>query len=58
MTYSDRLRRWVVVRLSSDLQHTDIARFHKFSDAENYVRVMRRLQPQTRFKVMFDPGKP
>ena len=58
MPYSDRLKRWVVVRLSANLQHTDLARFYKFSDAEGYMRVMRQLEPQTRFEIMFDPGKP
>ena len=55
MTYSDRLKRWVVVRLSPDFNHTDIARFYKFSDAENYVKILRQLQPKARFEVMFDP---
>ncbi|MBD3881158.1 hypothetical protein IFO70_05270 [Phormidium tenue FACHB-886] len=55
MTYEDRLKRWVVVRLSPNLQHIDMARFHKFSDAEGYLQTLRRLQPADRFELMFDP---
>jgi hypothetical protein len=54
MTYSDRLKRWVVVRLSSDWQHTEIARFYRFSDADNCARILQQREPQATIKVIFD----
>ena len=54
MTYSDRLKRWVVVRLSSDWQQTEIARFYRFSDADNCARVLQQREPQVTIKVIFD----
>ncbi|NJR66381.1 MAG: hypothetical protein HC772_15370 [Leptolyngbyaceae cyanobacterium CRU_2_3] len=58
MPYRDRIQRWVVVRLLPNFQHQDLARFHKCSDAEGYCQVLRRLEPNGRFAVMFDPGEP
>lgn len=54
MTYGDRLRRWIVVRLSPNFQHIDVARFHKFSDAEGYQQTLSRLNPAERYEIMFD----
>lgn len=54
MTYGDRLRRWIVVRLSPNFQHLDVARFHKFSDAEGYQQTLSRLNPAERYEIMFD----
>ena len=54
MTYSDRLKRWVVVRLSSDWQQTEIARFYRFSDADNCARILQQREPQATIKVIFD----
>jgi hypothetical protein len=54
MTYERRLKRWVVVRLSPNLQHLDLARFYKFSDAEGYKQVLQRLDPSGRYEVMFE----
>lgn len=54
MTYERRLKRWVVVRLSPNLQHVDLARFYKFSDAKGYAQVLRRLDPVGRYEVMFE----
>jgi hypothetical protein len=55
--YGERIQRWVVVRLLPNFKHQDLARFHKCSDAEGYCQVMRRLHPEGRFEVMFDPGE-
>ncbi|WP_416666207.1 hypothetical protein [Egbenema bharatensis] len=58
MTYGDRLRRWVVVRLLPKMQRVDVARFYHCSDAEGYVQVLRQLDPEHQYEVMFDPGEP
>ncbi|HEY9657941.1 MAG TPA: hypothetical protein V6C65_05710 [Allocoleopsis sp.] len=55
MTYGDRLKRWVVVLLLPKMQRLDVARFHKASDAEGYAQVLRRINPDRTYTVMFDP---
>ncbi|NJR67086.1 MAG: hypothetical protein HC772_20065 [Leptolyngbyaceae cyanobacterium CRU_2_3] len=62
MTYGDRLKPWVVVLLRSKMQHTDVARFHNFSDAEGHAQVLRQLHPDanilwclTHHPMLFDP---
>ncbi|QYO62462.1 hypothetical protein [Leptolyngbya sp. 7M] len=57
MTYGNRLRRWIVVRLSSNLQHVDVARFLKYADAEGYRQILRRIDPTRRYEIMFDAGE-
>jgi hypothetical protein len=54
MTYEESLRRWIVVRISPTLQHSDVARFHKYSDAEGYKQLLCRLDPTQRYEIMFD----
>ena len=54
MTYEDSLRRWVVVRLSPDLRHTDVARFYKYSDAEGYRQILSRIDSTRRYEIMFE----
>lgn len=54
MLYRDRLQRWLVVRLLSDMQRVTIATFYYRSDAEGYVQVMRRLIPEGAFVVLFN----
>jgi hypothetical protein len=56
MTYKQSLRRWVVVRLSSDLHHVDVARFYKYVDAEGYCQILRRIDPSRRYEIMFEAG--
>lgn len=58
MTYGNRLRRWIVVRLSPNLRHVDIARFHKYSDADGYKQILRCIDPTRRYEIMFDAGEP
>lgn len=57
MTYGESLRRWVIVRLSPDLRHVDVARFYKYSDAEGYRRILRQNHPTSRYEIMFEAKK-
>ena len=56
MTYGDRLKRWAVVRLLANMQRVTVARFVKESDADGFAQALRRLEPQTKFIVVFDAG--
>jgi hypothetical protein len=55
MTYGDFLKPWVVVWLRSKMQRTDVARFHHFSDAEGHAQVLRQLNPDRQYIVVFEP---
>lgn len=54
MTYSDSLRRWLVVRLLPNMQRVIVARFRNESDADGYCRAIKRLIPDGEFIVVFD----
>lgn len=55
MTYSDRLKRWAVVRLLANMQRVTVARFVKESDADGFTQALRRLEPHAKFIVVFEP---
>lgn len=55
MTYEAQLKRWVVVLLLPNLQRVDVARFCKCSDAEGHAQILRRMNPNQTYEVMFDP---
>jgi hypothetical protein len=57
MTYRDRLNRWLVIRLLPKMQRVTLVRCYRESDADGYVRVLRRLMPDEEFIVVFDPGE-
>jgi len=59
MTYSDRLRkRWAVVRLLPQMQRVDVGWFYRYSDADGYAKILRRLDPAFTFEVVFDAALP
>lgn len=55
MPYRDRLNSWAVVRLLPKLQRVVISRHRSESDADGHCQVLRRLEPDAEFIVMFDP---
>lgn len=55
MTYENRLKRWVVVRLLPDMRRIDVIRFYKYSDAEGHAQVLRQMNPGAEYVVVFDP---
>jgi len=54
MPYRDRLNRWLVVRLLPNMQRIVVARCRNGSDADGYLRTLRRLIPDGTFIVVFD----
>ncbi|MBW4652157.1 MAG: hypothetical protein KME20_03760 [Kaiparowitsia implicata GSE-PSE-MK54-09C] len=58
MTYRDRLYSWCIVRLLPQLQRVTVSRFRSRSQAENHLRVLRRLMPAAAFAIVFDPPAP
>lgn len=55
MPYRDRLNGWAVVRLLPNFQRVVVARFRTESDADGHCQSLRRLLPEAKFIVVFDP---
>ncbi|MBE9138819.1 hypothetical protein IQ254_16730 [Nodosilinea sp. LEGE 07088] len=55
MTYRDSLYSWHIVRLLPQFQRVTVARFRSRSQAENHIKVLRRLMPTAAFVIVFDP---
>jgi hypothetical protein len=56
MPYRDRLTGWLVVRLLPKMQRVVVGRFRSHSDAEGHLQALRRLIPEARLIIMFDPN--
>ncbi|GAB4241562.1 MAG: hypothetical protein Kow00121_67680 [Elainellaceae cyanobacterium] len=52
--YYDRLHPWCIVRLLPQMQRVIVARFRRRNDAEEHLKVLKRLQPQASYVVLFD----
>jgi hypothetical protein len=55
MPYRDRLTGWLVVRLLPKMQRVVVGRFRSHSDAEGHLQALRRLIPEARLVIVFDP---
>ncbi|KAM3102003.1 hypothetical protein ACKFKF_05580 [Phormidesmis sp. 146-12] len=53
MTYGERLKPWAIVRFVSP-QWIILDRYKKRSDAEEFLKVYRRLFPNERFEIVFE----
>jgi hypothetical protein len=53
MTYLERLSPWCIVKLLPNLQRQVIARCRRRNDAEEHLRVLRRLLPCASFAISF-----
>ncbi len=51
----ERLHPWVLVRLLPNLQQITVAQYRSRSDADGHLQVIRRLMPNAKFEVMFNP---
>jgi hypothetical protein len=58
MTYRTLLYPWCIVRLLPQLQRVTVARCRRRSEAENHLKVLRRLMPAGVFVIVFDPPAP
>ncbi|MBD2089576.1 hypothetical protein H6F67_06885 [Microcoleus sp. FACHB-1515] len=46
---------WCIVRLLPNMQRITIARFHHRSNADGYLSVLRRIEPEAAFAIVFSP---
>ncbi len=56
MTYQERLKPWVVVRLLPSLQWAIVGRYRSRSDADGHLQLLQQRVPNIEFKVVFDLG--
>ena len=56
MIYRDSLSPWCVIQQLPKLQHAIVARFRKRNDAEDYVKVLRQINPAIGYEIVFDPA--
>lgn len=54
--YSVQLHPWCVIRFLPNLQRSVIQRFRKRSEAEEYLKVLKRLLPEASHQIVFDPS--
>ncbi|MBI4783956.1 MAG: hypothetical protein HY785_21940 [Oscillatoriophycideae cyanobacterium NC_groundwater_1537_Pr4_S-0.65um_50_18] len=55
MSYRDALAPWCIIQHLPKMQHAVIARFRKRNDAEDYLKVVKRLNPAIAYEIVFDP---
>lgn len=56
MSYQDQLSPWVIYRAYKAHQ-IPVARFRRRSDAQEYLKAIRRLLPYTEFTIGFDTNQ-
>ena len=55
MPYRERLNPWVLVRLLPNMQRMTVGQYRNRSDADGHLAIIRRLMPNAKFVVMFNP---
>jgi hypothetical protein len=55
-TYRERLYPWCIIRHLPNMQRLTVARFRRRNEAEDHLRVLRRLIPNADLAVIFDSG--
>jgi hypothetical protein len=54
MNYKQQLYPWVIYRFLPNLQRLTVARFRRRNDAEEHMRIIKRLLPQVEFAITFE----
>lgn len=54
MLYRDRLYPWCIIQLLPNARTLIVDRFRRRNDAEAHLKVLRRLQPDANYEIMFD----
>ncbi|MBD2090839.1 hypothetical protein H6F67_13365 [Microcoleus sp. FACHB-1515] len=53
---NSKLYPWCIVRQLPNMQRITIARFHHRSNADGYLSVLRRIEPEANFVLVFAPN--
>jgi len=57
MNYKQQLYPWVIYRFLPNLQRLTVARFRRRNDAEEHLRIIKRLLPQVKFAIAFEASQ-
>ncbi|MEW6495419.1 MAG: hypothetical protein AB1589_23305 [Cyanobacteriota bacterium] len=55
MTYKDRLSPWCIVRHLPQAQHKIVARCRRRNNAEDHLRLLKRMAPSAEYTIVYDP---
>lgn len=55
MTYKDRLSPWCIIRHLPQAQHLVVARCRRRNNAEDHLRLLKRMTPSGEYSIIFDP---
>ncbi|MCA1994022.1 MAG: hypothetical protein LDL41_18545 [Coleofasciculus sp. S288] len=54
MTYKDRLSPWCIIRHLPKSQRLVVGRLRRRNDAEEHLRLLRRMMPTADYSIIFD----
>jgi hypothetical protein len=57
MNYKQQLYPWVIYRFLPNLQRLTVARFRRRNDAEEHLRIIKRLLQQVEFAIAFEASQ-
>lgn len=57
MNYQQQLNPWVIHKLLPNLKQSVISRFRRRTEAEAYLKLLQRTQPNASFAIAFDVGR-
>lgn len=55
MTYKDRLSPWCIIRHLPQSQRLTVACCRRRNDAEEHLRVLKKMTPHEDYSIIFDP---
>jgi hypothetical protein len=55
MSYKDRLSPWCIIRHLPEAQRLVVARFRRRNNAEEQLRLLKRMTPSGEYSIIFDP---
>ncbi|MBW4543625.1 MAG: hypothetical protein KME25_04125 [Symplocastrum torsivum CPER-KK1] len=55
MTYKDRLSPWCIIRHLPNSQRLVVGRSRRRNDAEEHLRLLKRMVPNSDYSIIFDP---
>jgi hypothetical protein len=56
-SYYDRLHPWCIIRCLPNAQTVIVDRFRRRSDAEAHLRVLRQINPDAVYEILFDVSR-
>ncbi|MGV0028623.1 hypothetical protein [Phormidesmis priestleyi] len=55
MTYRNQLSPWCIIQKLPNLQNIAVVRLRRRPEVEDYLKALKRLNPQGDYEIIFDP---